>query len=51
MKTWQGKNLIVKILYSYPGVAQQIWVENKVGAVLFDAGDGTLRDILENKLD
>jgi len=51
MRTWQGRNLRVNILYSRAGVSQQIWIENKIGAVLFDVGDGTLRDLLENKLD
>jgi len=51
MKTWKGKNLTAHILFSGAGVAQQIWVANKNGAVLFDVGDGTLRDILANKLD
>lgn len=51
MKEWQGKALSVKILYSQAGVAQQILVQNKNGTVLFDIGDGTLRDILSNNLD
>jgi ribonuclease BN (tRNA processing enzyme) len=51
MKKWQGKYLKVKILFSSAGVAQQIWIENPSGAILFDAGDGTLRDLLANKLD
>jgi ribonuclease Z len=51
MKTWHGKNLTAHILFSGAGVAQQIWVENNQEVVLFDVGDGTLRDILANKLD
>ncbi len=51
MKKWQGKNLSAKILFSSPGVAQQIWIENRTGAILFDTGDGTLRDLLTNRLD
>jgi ribonuclease Z len=51
MKTWQGKNLSARVLFSSPGVAQQIWIESKSSSILFDVGDGTLRDILENKLD
>lgn len=51
MKYWQGKNLFVHILYSGAGVAQQLWIEHKSGAILFDLGDGTLRDILANRLD
>jgi ribonuclease Z len=60
MKIWQGKYLTVKILFSRPGVAQQIWIGNnprtftkvrgKLCAILFDAGDGTLRDILLHNL-
>ncbi|MBS4016206.1 MAG: ribonuclease Z [Candidatus Latescibacteria bacterium] len=48
---WQGKNLTAHILFSGAGVAQQIWVEHKTGSILFDAGDGTLRDLLKKKLD
>ncbi len=51
MKSRRGKNLLAHILFSGGGVAQQIWVENEAGAVLFDIGDGALRDILKNKLD
>jgi ribonuclease Z len=51
MKTWRGKHIKAKILFSKAGVAQQIWVEHKTGSILFDTGDGTLRDILKNKLD
>lgn len=50
MKTWRGKHVKAKILFSKAGVAQQIWVENTIGSILFDAGDGTLRDILKHKL-
>ena len=51
IKKWQGKNLSTKILFSRAGVAQQIWIENSTSAILFDTGDGTLRDLLANKLD
>jgi len=48
---WQGKNLRVQVLYTRAGVAQQIWVENDEGALLFDTGDGALRDMIENEID
>lgn len=51
MKTWRGKHIKAKILFSQAGVAQQIWVENTIGSILFDVGDGTLRDVLKHKLD
>lgn len=51
MQTWQGKYIHVSILYSRAGIAQQLWLNNAQGAVLVDAGDGTLRDILTQGLD
>ncbi len=51
MQTWQGKHIHVSILYSRAGIAQQTWLNNAHGAVLVDAGDGTLRDILAHALD
>jgi ribonuclease BN (tRNA processing enzyme) len=50
MQSWQGKELHVDILHSRAGVAQQILISHKTGVVLFDAGDGTIRDLLENKI-
>jgi ribonuclease BN (tRNA processing enzyme) len=47
---WQGKNLKVYILYSVAGISQHIWVSNQNGSVLFDVGDGILRDLQSNKL-
>lgn len=44
-QSWNGKNLAVKILFSRAGIAQQIWVAGKTGAVLIDTGDGIIRDI------
>jgi ribonuclease BN (tRNA processing enzyme) len=48
--SWQGKNLKVYILYSVAGISQHIWVSNQNGSVLFDVGDGILRDLQSNKL-
>lgn len=50
MRTWQGKSLTVKILYTRAGVGQHIWINTKKVALLFDSGDGVLRDILSHKL-
>jgi ribonuclease Z len=47
----KGKSINVKILYSRAGVAQHIWINNENGSILFDTGDGVLRDILTNNLD
>ncbi len=44
--SWQGERLGVNVLHSRAGVAQQIVVENGQGVILFDAGDGTVRDML-----
>lgn len=43
--SWDGKNLRVKILYSRAGYSQHILIESESGALLFDTGDGILRDI------
>ena len=51
IQSWQGENLDTKILYSRAGVAQHIWISNENGSILFDTGDGVLRDILNNNLD
>jgi len=50
MKSWNGKNLSVKILYTRAGVAQTIWLAHKNDALLIDTGDGALRDLLAHKL-
>jgi len=44
---WQGKNWNVKVLYSKAGVATQILISTLKCDILVDAGDGTLRDLLE----
>jgi len=49
MQSWQGKELHVDVLYSRAGVAQQIVISANSGAVLFDAGDGIVRDLLKNR--
>jgi ribonuclease BN (tRNA processing enzyme) len=51
VQSWEGKSLRVRVLYSRAGVAQHIWIENKNGAVLIDAGDGLIRDLISNDLD
>ena len=43
---WRGKQLSARVLFTAAGVAQQIWIENDLDALLVDVGDGTLRDIL-----
>lgn len=50
-QSWQGKNLKVYILYSAAGIAQHIWVCNKEGSLLFDVGDGILRDLQSSELE
>lgn len=47
---WRGRLLAVHILYSRAGVAQHIWVEDDRDALLVDAADGVLRDILERRM-
>ena len=45
---WKGKHFLVKVLYSYAGVATQILVNDtkEDTNILMDAGDGILRDLL-----
>lgn len=43
---WQGKNLRVEIPFSRAGVAHHVWVGSEQSSILFDAGDGILRDLL-----
>jgi len=47
---WDGKNLKVKILYSRAGYSQHILIESDKGALLFDTGDGILRDLKSSGL-
>ncbi|MGQ9507613.1 MAG: MBL fold metallo-hydrolase [Candidatus Bathycorpusculaceae bacterium] len=44
---WQGEGWNVKVMYSRAGVATQILVSTAECDILVDAGDGTLRDLLE----
>ncbi|MGC9529691.1 MAG: MBL fold metallo-hydrolase [Candidatus Bipolaricaulaceae bacterium] len=48
---WQGRALTVRVLFSQAGVATQILVACAGQRALFDAGDGTLRDLLANGVD
>ncbi len=43
---WQGRNMNVTVLHASAGVAQQILLRSSMGTLLFDAGDGALRDLL-----
>lgn len=40
-----------KVLYSKAGIATQILVDHKDLIILFDVGDGILRDLLDSKVD
>ncbi|MBC7221274.1 ribonuclease Z [Candidatus Bipolaricaulota bacterium] len=44
---WKGRHLSVEILFSQGGLATQVLVRVGDSAILFDAGDGTLRDLLQ----
>lgn len=48
---WDGKSLKAKILYSRAGVSQHILIESDKGALLFDTGDGILRDLKSSNTD
>ena len=48
---WRGKTISATVLYSRAGVAQHIWLENAIGAILIDCADGILRDILRHDFD
>jgi len=49
--SWMGKSFKVEVLFSRAGLAQTIWIESDDTALLFDTGDGALRDILAGNLD
>lgn len=49
--SWRGKTFKVEVLFSGAGVAQTIWIERNGQALLFDTGDGALRDLLNNDFD
>jgi len=51
VQSWEGKSLRARVLFSRAGVAQHIWIENENGAVLIDAGDGLIRDLISSDLD
>lgn len=44
---WKYRDLEVEVLYTQAGLATQIFVQAGKNAILFDAGDGTLRDLCE----
>ncbi|MHA2306081.1 MAG: MBL fold metallo-hydrolase, partial [Candidatus Hodarchaeales archaeon] len=39
-----------KVLYSYAGIATHILMKNTNSLILFDVGDGILRDLLDEKI-
>jgi ribonuclease Z len=43
---WHGKHIDVTVLHASAGVAQQILLRSPSGTLLFDVGDGALRDVL-----
>ncbi len=43
---WEGNDLFVEVLFSQAGLATQVLVRAGSTYLLFDAGDGTLRDLL-----
>jgi ribonuclease BN (tRNA processing enzyme) len=47
-RNWKGRQLTVEILHATAGVAQQILVSSDRTVVLFDCGDGALRDLLDH---
>jgi ribonuclease BN (tRNA processing enzyme) len=51
IQSWEGRSLTARVLFSRAGVAQHIWIENENGAVLIDAGDGLIRDLISNDLE
>jgi ribonuclease Z len=48
--SWQGKSARVLGLFSRAGVAQQIMITHESASLLFDCGDGALRDYLAQQL-
>ncbi len=52
-KVWHGRLITVDVLYTQAAVATQILITSKSDdtSVLFDAGDGVLRDLMFKKFD
>jgi ribonuclease BN (tRNA processing enzyme) len=50
-QSWRGGRITVDVLHSVAGVATTIAVSAGQGTVLFDAGDGALRDLLSLPFD
>jgi ribonuclease BN (tRNA processing enzyme) len=48
---WTGKTLKVRILSSMAGFSQHILIEKDTAAMLFDTGDGILRDLKSSGID
>lgn len=50
---WTGKNIEAEVLFSKAGIATQILLTDlkKQEYILMDCGDGTVRDLLERKID
>ena len=48
---WKGKSLSVSVLYSKAGYSQHILIESTNCALLFDTGDGILRDLKSDETD
>lgn len=48
--SWQGRSARVQGLFSRAGVAHQVLITHNDTSVLFDCGDGSLRDYLELNL-
>ena len=43
---WRGKGITVTLLHSRAGLATQVLIQTLEATLLFDAGDGTLRDLI-----
>ncbi len=44
---WEGDNLIVEVLFSQAGLATQVLVRAGSTCLLFDVGDGAVRDLVQ----
>ncbi len=47
---WEGDNLVVEVLFSQAGLATQVLVRAGSTYLLFDAGDGTVRDLVQKDI-
>ncbi len=49
LRSWHGKNISIHNFYSVAGISTSFFCLTSVGTILFEAGDGCTRDLIELK--